>query len=308
MKRRIKVFLLITFIFSGLVLLRLAVARRVIEKRPTMRGAVERVTVKVAQVKRQELDFSFSYVGTLKAKEEINVFSKVTGKLYEYKVSEGDKVEKGQTLAFIDRDETGLKYELANLESPIAGIVGRTLLDKGSTVLPSGASIVSGTPLAIIVNMEEMLVKLNIPEPDIPYIKKGLKAQIRVDAWPQEDFEGVISKVSEVVEPSTRTLPIEISVPNQGHRLKSGMFCRIRITAFKIKDALVLPQDALIRELGANYLFLIEDHTAKKKKVTLGVQEDSLIQVLEGVSESDKVIVFGQQGLRDGTAVEVVED
>lgn len=304
MKRNTKVFLGIILIFGGLIFLRLAAARNLIKTRPAMRGAVERVTVKVVPVKKEDLDLILSYAGGLKAKEEIGVFSKVTGKLHEYTVSEGDKVEKGQALALIDRDETGLKYELAQVESPITGIVGRTLLDKGADILPGP----NGSNLAIIVNMDEMLVKLNIPETDIPYIKKGLKAQIRIDAWPQEDFAGEISKVSELVDSSTRTLPIELSISNQDHRLKSGMFCRINLIASKIEDVLVLPQDALVRELGANYVFIVQDHTAKKKKVSLGVQEDSRVQVLDGINEADKVIVFGQQGLKDGTAVEISED
>lgn len=308
MKKKTKVFFGLSFIFAGLILLRLATTKASNRERPTLRGAVERVTVKVASVKREDLDLILSYAGGLKAKDEINVFSKVTGKLYEYTVSEGDKVEKGQSIAIVDRDETGLKYELAKVESPLSGIVARTLLDKGAVVLPSGGSVISGTAVAIVVNMDEMLVRLNIPESDIAYIKKGLQAEIKVDAYPQGNFTGEISKVSEVVDSQTRTLPVEITIPNQEHRLKSGMFCRIDLIAAELKEVLVLPQDALVRELGANYVFIVKDHTAKKKKVTLGVQEDSLIQVLEGVSESDKVIVFGQQGLRDGTAVEVAED
>lgn len=308
MKRRSKLFLLIIFIIAGLVVLRLVNQKSVSQKRPTMRGEVEKVTVKVMPVTRGDLNLILSYVGSIKAQDEINVFSKVAGKLAEYTAGEGDRVEKGQTIAFVDRDETGLKYELAKVESPLSGIIGKTLLDKGTSVLPSGGSVISGTPVAIVVNMDKMIVKLNVSELDIPYIKKGLEAKIKVDAYPQEDFLGEISKVSEVVDPQTRTLPIEISIPNPGHRLKSGMFCRIEIIASKLKDALVLSQDAIVRELGANYVFIVEDHTAKKKKIILGIQEDNRVQILEGVNEADKVIVFGQQGLKDGTAVEIVQE
>jgi len=272
-----------------------------------MRGAVEKVTVKVITVKREDLNLVLSYVGSLKAKDEINVFSKVPGKLVEYTVNEGDSVQKGQTVALIDRDETGLKYELAKVESPISGIVGRNLLDKGANISPS-ASLTSGTPLAIMVNMDEMIVRINLPEPDIPYMKKGLKAKVQVDAYPEDNFTGEVSKVSEVVDPQTRTLPIEITIPNQDHRLKSGMFCRIKIIASQLKDRLVILQDALVQELGANYVFVVQDHTAKKKKVTLGIKEDSRIEILEGLKEGEMVIVFGQQGLKDGTSVETVQE
>ena len=306
MEKRAKIFLLIIFLLAGLFILKLITAKPV-SKPATGRAGVERVTVKVTEAKKEDLNVILSYVGSLKAKDEVNVFSKVSGKLVEYKVNEGESVQKGQTIAFIDRDETGLKYELAPVESPIAGILGKTLLDKGANILPS-AGVTSGTPLAIVVNMEEMIVRLNIPEADIPYMKKGLKAQIKVDAYPHDNFAGEITKVSEVVDVQTRTLPIEITIPNQERRLKSGMFCRIKITAYTQKDVLVLPQDALIQELGTTYIFAVEDHTAKKKKVITGTREDNRVEIREGAKERDKVIVFGQQGLKDGTQVEVVTE
>ena len=307
MKRANKILLIIILIFCGLVLLRLAIKKPGAQIPTTGRRTVEKVTVKAMPVKREDLNFILSYVGSIKAKDEINVFSKVPGKLLTYVASEGQAMEKGQTIALIDRDETGLKFELAPVKSPINGVLGRTLLDKGANIL-STSGIVGGTPLAIVVNMDEMTVKINVPEPDIPYMKNGLEAQIKVDAYPDENFEGEVTKVSEVVDPGTRTLPIEITIPNPDHKLKSGMFARIKIIADQHKNALVLLQDTLVQELGANYVFIVEDHIARKKKVTTGIREDSKIEILEGLQEGQLVIVFGQQGLKDGTLVETVKE
>lgn len=307
MKKGTKIILLLILILVGLFIFRYFNTRSTSEKQPLRRGGVDKVMVKVMLVERADLNLILSYVGSIKAKDEINVFSRVSGKLVEYTVNEGDRVDKGQGIALIDRDETGLKYELAKVESPISSIVGRILLDKGANVLP-GAGVAGGTPLAILVNMDEMIVRLNVPEQDIPYLKKGLKAKIQVDAYPDEDFQGEVSRVSEIVDPQTRTLPIEITIPNSEHKLKSGMFARIKIIASQLKDRLVILQDALVRELGANYVFVVEDHTAKKRRVTIGIKEDSRIEILDGLKDSEQVIVFGQQGLKDGTSVEVSED
>lgn len=306
MKKQKKILLLVIFIFAGLILFRILAVKSPPAKLPAARAGAEKVTVKASPVKREDLDYILSYVGSIKAKDEVNVFSKVAGKLAQYHVNDGDAVQKGQTIALIDRDETGLKYELAKVESPISGIVGRTLLDKGANILP-GAGI-SGTPLAIVVNMEEMIVRLSVPELDIPYLKKGLNAEIQVDAYPQENFLGEISKVSEVVDIETRTLPVEITIPNSDHRLKSGMFARVKIVAAQLKERIVVSQDALVQELGQSFVFVVEDHAARKKKITLGVKEDSRMEVLEGLKEGEEVIVFGQQGLKDGTAVEIEKD
>lgn len=307
MKRRGKIILSIILVFIGLILLRLTLTKPATQTRPLTKVSVEKATVKVKPVTREDIDLAFSYIGNIKAKDEVEVFSKVSGKLAEYTANEGDSVQKGQAIALIDRDETGLKYELAKVESPISGILARTLLDKGDNVLV-GTTTPQGTKIAVVVNMEEMIVRLNIPEQDIPNIKRGLKAQIRVDAYPEDNFIGEISKVSEVVDPQTRTLPIEITMPNSDHRLKSGMFGRIKIISSHLEDRLILSQDALVKEWGANYVFLIEGHIAKKKKVTLGIRDDSRVEILDGLKDGDRVIVFGQQGLKDGTPVGISEE
>lgn len=253
--------------------------------------------VKVAPVKKENFTLTLDYVGSLKALNEASVFSKVTGKLFEYLVEEGDTIQKGQALANIDRDETGLKFELARVESPISGIVGRILLDQGANLKPGV------TAIAIVVDMDKMIVRLNIPEQDIPYMKRGLKAFIAVDAYPQEEFSGEVSRVSEIVDPETRTLPIEVSIPNSSYRLKSGMFCRIKIIVAVLNDILVLPQDAIVQEQGEKFVFVAEGNSANKTKITTGRRDDGRLEILTGIKEGDAVIVFGQQGLKDGAAI-----
>ncbi len=294
-------------ILSGLFLLRFINTKAAGRSQAAARHLAEKITVRAIEARRQDLDFFLSYVGSIKSKDEAAVYSKAAGKLIEYKLNQGEKVKKGQVIALLDRDETGLTYESVKIESPISGILASTLLDKGANVLPAGTAG-GGTVVAVVVNMGQMSVKLNISEPDLPYIANGLKAIIKVDAYPEDSFSGIITKVSEVVDPYTRTLPIEITISDAQQKLKSGMFARIEILASQHKNALVLPQDAIVYENGANYAFLTDDSIARKKKVTLGIMQDGAIEILDGINEGQSVIVFGQQGLKDGTPVEVVKE
>lgn len=264
-------------------------------------GLSEKVSVRIARAKKEDLRLVLSYVGTLKAKDEAEVYPKTGGKLTQYLLNEGDPVRKGEVIALIERDETGLKYEPLKVESPIEGIIGKVFLDKGTNVLITSA-------IALVLNMEEMIIRLNIPERDVAHFKKGLKAEAQFDSYPKDIFSGVVSRVSEVLDTATRTLPIEITIPNNGHRLKSGMFARIKLVVAERPGALTVAHDALIQELGADYVFVTEEAVARKKKVSLGVQEDSVIEILEGIKEGDYVIIFGQQGLKDGANVEISED
>ncbi|MBU2102774.1 MAG: efflux RND transporter periplasmic adaptor subunit [Candidatus Omnitrophica bacterium] len=309
MKKGLKILLIFVLFFAVAVFVRLYIFKPAAKDMSFRRGpaAAETVTVKTVRAARGDIRFVLSYIGNLKARDEVNVYSKVTGKLVQYTVEEGDFVTKGQTIALVDRDETGLQYELAKVESPLDGILGRAFLDKGAHVMPRVAAA-SGQALAVIVNMSEMIVTLNIAESDIPSIKKGLSARVSVDAYPQDIFEGKITKVSEVVDPQTRTLPIEITLPNADYRLKSGMFGRIEIIASTRENVIVAPLDALIQEAGAKYVFIVQAGKAQKKEISLGLQEDGHVEISEGLGEGQEVIVFGQQGLQGGASVQAVSD
>ena len=99
---------------------------------------------------------------------------------------------------------------------------------------------------------------------------------------------------------------IEITIANPDNKLKSGMFSRIDILAGKRQGVLALPQDALSKEDSSYYAFVVEGDKARKVKVRVGISNDK-VEIVEGLEENQKVIVFGQQGLRDGALVKVIE-
>lgn len=291
------IFLIIAHIVGIFFLKRLFTRKETV---PLKKPAIEALTVKAVALTREDLDLVFSYVGNIKAKDEAKVYSKVSGKLDSYCLNEGDKVKKDETVALVERDETGLKYELARVSSPIDGVVGKVFLDKGENILAQS------TAVALVVDSAEAVVEIGIPEQDIPYISKGCPATLKLDSYPGEMFNGEVSKVSEVLDSASRTLDIEIALANPDNRLKSGMFARIDILTGKRQGALALPQDALSKEDSSYYAYVVEDGKARKVKVEIGISNDK-VEILKGLEENQKVIVFGQQGLRDGATVKVLE-
>lgn len=310
MKKKRGIFLIIFLIIIGIVIFKKVFPDnpRAKNKMASVRKPLgEKTAVKVEKVKREDLERVLSYAGSLKAKNEAWVYSKVSGKLLEYLVDEGDTIKKGEVIALVDRDETGLKYEPAKVESPLGGIVGRIFLDKGADVLSRGQGPAGGVPLALIVDMEEMIVRLSLPETDVPYIQKSLKARVKVDAYQDEEFSGEVYKVSQVLDPVSRSLPIEILIPNPEHKLKSGMFARISIFTEKHPDVLTIVQDTLVKEDNLEYVYVVSDSIARKRRVKSGIYQDNRIEILEGLDEAQTVIVFGHQGLRDESSVNVIE-
>ena len=257
------------------------------------------IPVEVAVVQEKQLHEILKFIGDIKGKDQIQVYPKVTGKLIEYKVHEGARVKKKDTVALIDRDVTGFKFEPAPVEAPISGIVAKTYFDQGDSVSPQA-------PIAVIADMDEVKVKIEIVEVDYPKVKLGQMVRIKVDAYPDKEFEGKLSKLSTLVNPQTRTATAEITIPNPEHLLVPGMFARISLLV-KEHKALVVPRDAILRlpGTGVYYCFIVQENKVKKAFVELGTKENNLQEIVKGLNEGDLVILSGQGILQTGLPVEI---
>lgn len=258
----------------------------------------EVISVKVNTVELKTLRDSLDYVGDIKAADEATVYSKVNGKIIEKRVREGDLVKKGDVIAYVDRDEVGFKFEKAPVEAFFNGVVGKIYVDIGMAVTQQ-------TPIALVINMDTMKINLEIPEKYLPRLSLGQTAEIAIDAYPQDKFTGVVSQISPVVDTATRTASIELEIENYDHRLKTGMFARAQLILEEYKDVPVVLKEAVLGRSPDTYVYVVEENTAKKRKIKIGLQQDSYWRVLEGLHEGESVVVMGQQKLRDGTAVTV---
>ena len=257
------------------------------------------IPVEVAVVQEKELQEILKFTGDIEGKDQVQVYPKVTGKLIEYKVQEGAPIEKQDVIALIDRDVTGFKFEPAPVEAPIAGIVAKTYLDRGGSVNPQ-------TPIAVIADMDEVKIKIEVTEVDYPKVKKGQSARVAVDAYPDKEFTGILFRFSALIDPNTRTATAEIIIPNPQHLLVPGMFARISLLVGEHK-ALVVPRDAILRlpGTGVYYCFTVEGNQAKKALIELGIKENNDQEIKQGLKEGDLVILSGQGILQTGVSVEV---
>jgi multidrug efflux pump subunit AcrA (membrane-fusion protein) len=263
--------------------------------------------VKIQVVNTSPLTESLNLTGDVRGIEEIDVFPKVSGKLVEIKVKEGDRLRKEQPLAIIDRDVEGVKYEPAEVTSPVEGIVGIVYMDKGARVNPPDMGPSMGTPLVGIVNMDTVKVSVNVIEKDLSRIKKGQQAKIKVDAYPEKVFNGKITLVSPTVNPMTRTASVEISIPNPRHQLRPGMFAEAEIIIREADDAILIPAYAVLEKSDTRKVLTVVDGKAMSKLIDLGVDQGDLVEVKDGLEVGDTLIVAGHHKISSGDKVRVLE-
>lgn len=264
-------------------------------------AAAEWIPVKTMRVEQRTMRRSLDYAGNIRAREEALVYPKVSGKIMEKLKEEGSRVNKGDVIAYIDRDEVGFTYEKAPVESPLAGYVGRIYVDRG-------ASVNLQTAVAMVVDIEAVELALDVPEKFLAQVKPEQTAELTVDAWPGETFTGKVTKISPVIDLDTRTAPVEITLPNPGYRLKPGMFARVRLVLEERPNLPVIMKEAILGKAPDIYVYVVSNNVAYQRNVSLGLREGADYEVTEGLQPGELVVIMGQQRLRDGAEVSVEED
>jgi membrane fusion protein (multidrug efflux system) len=183
-----------------------------------------------------------------------------------------------------------------NITSPLTGVVAQLLAEPGEFVGP-------GTPLAVIEDMEEVLVVVEVADRDVVRLRSLQVVEATTDAYPGRIFQGVIERVGSVANPVTRSFEIEARIGNPAGELRSGMITTIRILLDK-RRCLVVPAAALLDEReGEARVILVSNGTARSVEVGIGSRQDRDVELVQGLAEGDEVVVYGHDQVRDGQPV-----
>jgi len=173
-----------------------------------------------------------------------------------------------------------------SLNSPIDGIV----VERNATI---GASVDTSASLFKIINISRVWVDANVFEKDLERIRNGQEVRLTVPAFPQSKFSGRVIYVSSVVDPDSRTVKVRTEVPNVDDRLKPDMFANIEIVTDLNRSAISVPQSAVLDDAGKSVVFVADGNGYKKKIVTAGIKGNDRVEILDGLSAGDKVVVKG---------------
>ncbi len=188
------------------------------------------------------------------------------------------------------------------IRSPISGVVVERNVEIGQSVAP-------GAPLLRILDQSTLKADIDLPESDFARIAAGTPAVIQVDAFQGQLFPGKVVLVNPMVDRKTRTFRVRIESPNPTAKLVDGMFVRVQLSAAQ-RTALAVERDALNRLPGSGtfYVFVVDGDKAVKRTVKTGVVGDQYAEVLEGLSEGEKVVTSGAGRLRSGVRVNIQAD
>ena len=306
--------------------------------------AVRNVEITVAAAR--DVPQESAYASTVEAYATNNIMPQQGGRIRKINVEVGDYVTKGQVLAEMDRlqlDQTALQiqndeieyarlkalfeeggvsqsdfeaaelgYKLrkssyANLEentilrSPITGFVTARNFDKEDMYSMTA-------PIFTVQQVTPVKLLVGVSESEYTKVTKGDEVTVTVDALPGRTFTGKVGRLYPTINPATHTFQAEITVPNADRVLRPGMYARVTIT-YGTNHSIVIPDQAIVKQegTGQRYVFILRDETTVSfVPVTLGRHIGTEYEILEGLSEGDRVVAKGQTGLKDGSKVQVI--
>jgi membrane fusion protein (multidrug efflux system) len=191
-----------------------------------------------------------------------------------------------------------VQLEKSHITAPFSGIVGLRHVS-------AGEYITAGQALVNLESIDPVKADFRVPEKFLPAIRVGQTIRIRVDAFPDEIFEGKVYAIDPKLDVAGRSLLVRALVPNKEQRLRPGLFARVTVLLQLKEDALSVPEQAIVPQGDSQFVFKIVGGKAQMTKVVTGTRRDGRVEIVEGLDAGDEVITAGQLKIRDGSAVAV---
>lgn len=305
--------------------------------------------VKVMTLESERIAKTLELSSTLEGYETMNISPSITGHIEHIYVEVGSRVQKGTMLVRMDQTQLNTtRINLASTKTELervtalkaTGSVSQQVYDQtkagydqlveterfqneNTFVKAQFAGVISaknyedgemytGAPILTLTQISRLKAIINIPETYFPKVKQGMKVDVESDIYPGETFPATIEIVYPTIDPQSHTFQAKLNIPNNGEKIRPGMYVRTRLAVGEV-DAIVVPYQSVLKLTGSNdrYVFVNEGGTARRVAVTLGQRFDDRIEIIavegDALKAGSQLVVTGQARLVDGDKLEVVE-
>jgi membrane fusion protein (multidrug efflux system) len=213
---------------------------------------------------------------------------------------EYDKLTVDYEIARQEMAEADWALQRTTIRAPFSGRLTARMIQVGQHMRP-------GDELFQVTDFDPLIARIYLPERDVLGLEEGREVRIRLNADASVSFAGRIRQISPIVDTATGTVKVTVEASEPPAQVRPGSFVGIDIVRETRQATLLLPREAVVRELQTAHVFVASDEVAEKRPVTLGLEEGDLVEALSGVAAGEQVIIAGQGGLKDGSSVKVLE-
>lgn len=208
--------------------------------------------------------------------------------------------------AQVNQAESGVNYAAIQVQnsiitSPISGTVSIRNVDVGE--ISAGSS----NPAFTIIDTKTMVAEVSVPDKMVSKIKKGQSISIKVSSLENKTLNGTIDFISPAADSKTQFYTVKVNIENSSGELKSGMFARVTLPAENKDNVVTVPNEAIKIEDGVPYIYIVDKNMVAKKPVQMGLANDKITEITEGIKSGDFVITEGQIFLNNGQKVTIAK-
>ncbi len=304
--------------------------------------------VKVQTLENERIAKTLELSSTLEGYETMNISPSITGHIEHIYVEVGSRVQRGTMLVRMDQTQLNTtRINLASTKTELervtalkaSGSVSQQVYDQtkagydqlveaerfqneNTFVKAQFAGVISaknyedgemytGAPILTLTQISRLKAIINIPESYFPMVKQGMKVDVVSDIYPDEVFPATIEIVYPTIDPQSHTFQAKLNIPNNGEKIRPGMYVRTRLAVGEV-DAIVVPYQSVLKLTGSNdrYVFVNDGGQARRVAVTLGQRFDDRIEIIpveaNAMKAGDQLVITGQARLVDGDKLEIV--
>lgn len=211
-----------------------------------------------------------------------------------------DEAENNLRVAEAALQLAAAKLAKTEIKAPFSGTIGLRVVSVGDYV-KEGADIVN------LEAIDPLKVDFRVPEIYLKQVQVGQSLQIALDALPDRGYEGKVYAINPLVDAAGRSIVIRALVRNADTALRPGMFARVRLITRDERDALVVPEQALVPQGDDQYVYRVAEGRALRTRVDVGQRREGRVEIVKGLAAGDTVVTAGQLKLRDGAQVTVAD-
>jgi len=197
--------------------------------------------------------------------------------------------------------------------APFTGVLTRRNVDPGALINAGAGAAGStgstpGRELFVIARVDPLRVYINVPQAYAPFVKVGGKTTVTLQEFPGEKFVATVARTAESIDTNTRTLLTEVDVSNKNARLLPGSFGQVHFSVGSNVNKVTVPVNAMLfRSEGPQLAVVGPDHKVDLRRITIGRDYGTMLEIVAGVSEQDQVIINPSDSLEQGQQVKVAQ-
>ncbi len=242
-------------------------------------------------------------------KAVLNAKAQYTAAAARVKKAEADLTEAKANVAVAEAKQAKAQVLVGytKIRSPYDGVITKRNFFRGAFI--RSASEGGIVPLVTVARTDQVRIVTEVPDRDVPLTNVGDDAEVTLDALGAEVFKGKVSRFAETEDPSSRTMHTEIDLPNADNRIRAGMYGIAKIILDSSTKNATLPASVLVGESkgGKGDVYIIKNGKVKKTQVVVGADDGLRVEILEGLTPKDEVIV-NTSSVSEGTPVRGLHD